>query len=244
MRMRLLAVAVAVVLPLVTGCATRGDIRDLQSDLRQMQAQQERLIRELQRQNDMILDSLQIQSIRLRGDFSNQMVQIERQLVQIQELTGQGQQRLAELRQTLQTREEALRNVQATADVFDAGDPDELLDGAVAAQQRGSLSTARAGYEEFIRGFPRHPRAPEARLHMAALLEEEDEEVRALEEYSRVLELFPDAPEAATALYRAALIERDRGNSDRARSMLNQLTAAYPGSTEATAAREELRRLR
>lgn len=241
MSRRLLAVALLV--PILGGCATKRDLRDLQAEITQMQDRQERLLRELQRQNAAGLDSIQMQNIRLRGDFTNHLVQIERQLVQIQELTGQGQQRLAELRQTLQSREEALRRAQ---DPFtaNAGDPEELFSSAESALERGSLATARAGFEEFVRAFPEHPLTAEARLQLGTVLAQDGQTQQALEEFSRILELHPNSPAAASALYRAALVERDRGNADRARSMLNQLTAAYPTSPEAAEARDELRRLR
>jgi TolA-binding protein len=243
--MRLRLFAVALLLAVLGGCATKRDLRDLTVEINQLQARQESLLRQLERQNAAILDSLNAQDVRLRGTLANQLVQIERQLVQIQELTGQGQQQLAQMRQQLQVREEALRQAPPTTGPgADVGDPDELFTTARAAFQRGSLSTARAGFAEFVQAFPQDPRAPEARLHLATILQEEGEAIRALEEYSRILELHPNAPEAASALFRAALIEVDRGNRDRARSMLNQLTAAYPRSPEAELAREELRGLR
>jgi TolA-binding protein len=243
MSIRLLPLVLIV--SLAAGCATKGDLRDLQADIAQSQAAQERLIREVLRQNAAILDSLHTQDVRMRGDFTNQLVQLERHMVQIQELTGQGQQQLAQVRETLRAREEALRNAEAAiARPTPSGDPDELLGSALAAMARGSRSTARAGLEEFVEGFPQHPRAPEARLALAGLLYDEGQVVPALEEYSRILELHPDSPQAASALFRAALIESERGNNTRARSLLNQLTAAYPGSQEAGLAREELRRLR
>lgn len=225
------------------GCATKRDLNDLQAEVGRMQATQERLLNEILRQNEAVMDSLVAQDVRLRGDFSNQLVQIERQLVQIQELTGQGQQRLAELRQTLSSREEALRRMEAAQAGGDlaAGDPDDLFLSAQGALERGSMATARAGFEEFLRAFPEHPLAAEAGIGLGTILEEDGEQDAAFEQYSRVLERHPDAPEAATALFRAALIELDRGNEDRARTMLNQLTAAYPGSEEAAEARQILR---
>ncbi|HUE96855.1 MAG TPA: tetratricopeptide repeat protein [Longimicrobiaceae bacterium] len=243
MKKRLLAVALLI--PLVAGCAMKRDVRDLQAEIGDLRTSQERLLREIQRQNAAILDTLTMRDTRLRGDFLNQLVQIERQLVQVQELTGQGQQRLAELRETLQQREEALRRVAVdTEPPPGAGDPTELFDMAQAAFERGSMSTARAGFEEFIRSFPQDARTPSARLGLASIFVDAGAEQDALSEYGRILELHPNAPEAASALFRVALIEADRGNGDRARSMLNQLTAAYPSSPEASEAREQLRRMR
>jgi tol-pal system protein YbgF len=243
MRGRLLAVALLV--PLAGGCAMKSDIRELQADVAQMQAAQQRLLLEIQRQNAVLMDSLSSQNVRLRGDFTNQLVQIERQLVQVQELTGQGQQQLAQMRETLRAREEALRQVEAELNSpAAAGDPLELFATAEGALQRGSLATARAGFEEFTLAFPQHEHAPAARLYLGAMLANEGQHQQALEQYSRILELHPNSPEAPSALFRAAIIERERGNADRARSMLNQLTAAYPRSPEAVDAREELRRMR
>ena len=246
---------VALLLPTLGACATKRDLQDLQAEIGEMRVAQERLLRELQqdiqRQNATILDSLQVQDIRLRGDVTNQLIGLERQIVQVQELTGAQQQRLGELREAIDAREqEAARReaaalaVASSAAATTAGDPEELYASAQAALERGSTSTARAGFEEFVQAFPQHPRAATARLNVAALLEDEGDEDAAVEEYERVVELHPDAPEAATALLGAALLHREEGNVERARSMLNQLTAAYPRSPEATAARDELRRMR
>jgi len=242
MRKRLLAVAVS--LPLLAGCATKRDLQDLQAEISQMQAAQERLLREVMSQNQTLLDSMSVQDIRLRGNIANQLLQIDRQLVQIQELTGQGQQGLADLRERLRLNEEAQRRAQASLETPEAGDADELFESAEGALQRGSLSTARAAFVEFVGAFPQHERTPEARLYLANILNEEGATDEALEEYLRILELHPDAPEAASALFRAALIERGQGNVERARTYLNQLTAAYPTSPEAGVARTELNRMR
>ena len=243
MSKRLLAVALLV--PMLGGCAMKRDVQDLQAQIADLRGSQERLLREIQRQNTALLDTLTVRDTRMRGDLLNQLVEIQRHLVQIQELTGQGQQGLAELREALQQREEALRRAVVSAEPSTAaGDPAELFAMAEAAFERGSMSTAQAGFEEFVSAFPNDARTPAARLNLGAILAQDDDEDGALEQYSRILELHPNAPEAASALFRAALIEADRGNEDRARSMLNQLTAAYPTSPEAGEAREQLRRMR
>jgi tol-pal system protein YbgF len=197
----------------------------------------------------MLLDSVSIHDARLRGDLMNRLVQLERQLVQIQELSGQGQQALATLRQVVRLRDEEARRALAAANdtmggagATPAGNPDELFASSRAALERGSYSTARAGFEEFVRSFPQHARAAEAQLAVGETYEKSKEPAKALEAYERVLELFPDAAQAPTALYRSAGIERERDNDDRARSMLNQIVSAYPNSPEATKARADLKR--
>lgn len=237
---RLLVFAVAA--GVLSGCATKRDLRDLGTEIDSLRMSQEAMMRDLQRQNAAILDSLSVKDVRLRGDLSNQLVQIERQLIQIMELTGQGQQALAEFRESLRAREAAIRTQPSMEPGGDAGDPNELFATSQDALQRGSYTTARAGFEEFVRAFSQHPRAPEAQLFVGEAYERAEDVENAFQAYGRVLELYPNSTSAPTALYRAALIEFQRDSDDRARAMLNQIIAAYPRSPEATLARERLRR--
>jgi tol-pal system protein YbgF len=237
--------ALALLAPVLGGCATKRDLRDLRTEIDSLRMSQEAMSRDLQRQNATILDTLAAQDVRLRGDLGNQLVQIERQLIQIMELTGQGQQALAEFRRSLRTREEAIRAQQEPmAGQPDVGEPNELFATAQDALQRGSYRTAREAFEEFVRAFPQHPRASEAQLRVGEALVGANEPQRAFDAYGRVLELYPNSEHAPTALYRAALIELERKNDARARAMLNQVVAAYPNSPEAALARERLNRRR
>jgi tol-pal system protein YbgF len=253
MQRRLLVLALA--LPVLGGCATKRDLRDLGNEIEAMRAQQAQAMKELQQQNAAILDSMRIHDIRLRGDLSTQLVQVQRQLVQIQELTGQGQQTLAGLRQQLKDQEAALRAAMtaSTAQPSDsggvpaagavAGSPDDLLATARGAMQRGSYSTARLAYQEYIRSYPQNPKAAQAQLGIGETYEKSGDEAKALEAYQQVLQLYPNAAEAPTALFRAAMIEVERDRTRSARTLLNQLVTAYPDSPEAPEARAELKKL-
>jgi tol-pal system protein YbgF len=249
MRARLL-LPVLLLFPVLGGCATKRDIRDLSTEVEAMRSSQEASMQalraEVQRANAMLMDSVSLHDARLRGDLMNRLVQLERQLVQIQELSGQSQQGLSTLRQELRQRDEEARR--ALAEVTDSSggvsvsgaDPDELLASSKAALQRGSYASARAGFEEFVRSFPQNPRAAEAQLAIGETYEKAKDTAKALDAYQRVLELYPDSPRAPTALYRSANLEKGRGNDDRARSMLNQIVVAYPKSPEATQAKADL----
>ncbi len=241
MRARLLASLA--LCALVAGCATKRDLRDLRLEVDALRTSQETLLREIQRQNAMILDSVTAQNTRMRGDLTNHLVQMERQLVQIQELTGQGQRRLTELREQMRAREEMAASGGGFGSPPPAASPDELYNTSLATLRRGSHATARAGFEEFLRAYPQHALAPEAQFHIAESYQESQDLPHALEAYGRVLERYPQSPRAPTALYRAGLIEVERGNRDTARTMFNQLVTAYPRSPEAPQAREQIQRL-
>jgi len=95
-------------------CATRSDVRVLQNDLRvmRMESMQSDSARRLQL--DAVIaalgrtqDSLRLmhaQVVKFQGDSRGEMYALGQQLIQIQELTGQSQRRLQELRGSLEQR--------------------------------------------------------------------------------------------------------------------------------------------
>ncbi len=233
-------IALLILGPLITGCVTRRNLTDLQAEI---QIGQEEMLRELRAQHDRMLDSLSRQEVQTRGDLANRILQLERQLVQIQELTGQSQQRLADLRQQVDERARAAAAADTSGSPAAAGDPQELFDTSLAALRRGSQAAARAGFGEFLRSFPDHALASDAQFHLGDSYEESGDTERALQAYARVVQAYAGSARAPAALHRAALLEIERGNRDTARTLLNQLLRAYPRSPEAEPARERLRSL-
>ncbi len=239
MHLRLLAASL-LLLPLLAGCATKRDLRDLRTEMEAMRESQAEMLREVQRQNVAIMDSINDQGTRLRGDFSNQLVGIERQLVQIQELTGQGQQRLSELREQLRSREQVAASAAVAGPSASTAPPEDLFNASLAALRRGSMATARTGFEEFLRNYAQHPLAAEAQFHIGETYGEANEADRALAAFARVIELYPASARAPTALLRSGQIEVARGDRDAARTSFTRIVAAYPNSPEAPLATEQI----
>ncbi|HEX2090939.1 MAG TPA: tol-pal system protein YbgF [Longimicrobiaceae bacterium] len=245
--------AALLLLPLLGGCATKRDLRDLRTEIQVMREAQDSALREIQRQNREMLDSLASQELRTRGDLANRLLQIERQVVQVQELTGQGQQRLNELREQLNARQQELaRQAEAqaatnpdTAGGASSDNPgaDELFNTSMASMRRRSFQTARAGFQEFLRLYPRHRLAPDALFYVAETYNETGDDEQALQAYARVVQLHPTSPRAPTALYRAGLIEVERGNRTQARALFDRVVRSYAQSPEAVLARDQIRRL-
>ncbi|HET6228934.1 MAG TPA: tol-pal system protein YbgF [Longimicrobiaceae bacterium] len=259
--MRARAILSLVVLPTLGGClATQSDVRLVRGELvsmQQRQASTDSLIRSLQRQMSVTLDSLSSQGVRSRGDLANRLLQMERQLVQIQELTGQGQAQVVQLRAQLDRQTQELARQQAAAadssggsapqpgssSSAASGTPEEIYNAALGAYRRGSFATARAGFEEMLRTSPQNRLAPDAQYYVGETYAQTRDPGRALDAFDRVTELYPTAPKAATALFRAAQIELARGNRAEARARFNEVVRAYPRAPEATQARQELARL-
>ncbi|HYW10353.1 MAG TPA: tetratricopeptide repeat protein, partial [Longimicrobium sp.] len=125
----------------------------------------------------------------------------------------------------------------------EAGDPDELYEAAQAALRRGSVGTARAGFEEFIRANPQHRLAADAQYNIGQSYEQGRDPAGALAAYGRVVELYPTSGRAAAALLRMGRLELGRGNRTAARTHLNAIVQRFPRAPEATEARTELQRL-
>lgn len=244
MRRALLAL---VLLPALPAClATRTDVEALQAQVDGLRASQEQMLRELRQQNALLLDSLSRQGTRTRGDIANRLLQMERQMVQIQELTGQSQQSVAQLRQQLQERARELDRAEATPDAppaADASEAQEVYDTALAAFERNSFSTAREGFEEFLRVAPRHRLAADAQFYVGETYAQSGQADRAVQAFTRVVELHPTSPRASAALFRTGQVELGRNRRDEARARFNQLVRAYPDAPDARRARQELQRM-
>jgi tol-pal system protein YbgF len=238
--------------PFLGACvATKQDIQELRLDMAAQRAHQDSLFRALVGRTEAMLDSLSDQNVRLRGDFSNRLLAIERQLVQIQELSGANQAQLNDLRRQIDERaaEERRRQQEAADAAADAaenggaGDAGELYEAAQAALRRGSVGTARAGFEEFLRTSPQHRLAPEAQYNIGQSYEQGRDPANAITAYARVVELYPTSARAPAALLRIGRLELGRGNRTEARTRFNAIVQRYPRAPEATEARTELQRL-
>jgi len=237
---------VAVLTPLLVGCATKRDLQELRAEVSEVREAQERKAAEAQVRDREILAAIEANDRRLRGDLSNQFLELERQLVQIQELTGQGQQRISELRQQLAERGGATLAPRAGVPGAgpggrgENGSAEELFETSLTTLRRGSLATARAGFQDLLETYPDHHLAADAQFYIAESYAEAGDAERALEAYARVVDDYPDSPRIPTAFYRAGLIELELGNRADAEALFRQVVSGYPDSPEATLAADRL----
>ncbi len=246
---RLLALCLVVLT--LGGCATKRDLRELRAEMVALQLRQDSLFEVVQRQNDLLMDSISGNReivLNARGDLARQLLAMEDQLVQIQELTGQSQRRINELRQQMESRAGQIEQPGATPGTSPAtppssgNDPEQLYQLGRQQLERGNARTARQAFEMLISGHGNHRLAPDAQFGIAESWVQEDP-ARALREFERVQELFPSSSRAPAALYRAGVIARDRNDNARAREYFQRVVRGYPGSDEARAASEALGRL-
>lgn len=257
MRARGLAPFVALAL---AGClASKSDVALLQSDLRTMRdasaqadaaqrAHIDQVLAQITRTNDSVR-MLSARLAKLQGDVQNDHYEMNRQILQIQELSGQSQRRLQELRASLEE-----RSSQQAAPVAVPGDttrpapagpgPAQLFQNSLEQLRRGSSTVARSGFEELLRSYPNSEDVPEAMVYIGETYARERNQVAADSVYALVIKQYPTSPRAATALYKRALSMKAAGQTAAAKVAFERIVRDFPRSDEAALAREQLRNIR
>lgn len=252
------ALALLAAVLFASGCATKGDIRDMQNAMRAMSAGQDSVLRQLYREQALTQDTLRTQTSRLfeiRGDLSVQIQRILDELATLRELTGQNQRTLSSVRDQL----DALRRTGLAAPATAAGGADSpgLLPGpaqptgsaeaaynaAVEQFNRGSLTAARLTFERFLQEYPNSRLAADAHFYLADILVQHGDLPAALEAFEVIPRRFPQAAKVPDALYRIGLLHLEQGDRDQARRYLERVVNTYPDSTVAQLASERLRSL-
>jgi TolA-binding protein len=244
------------------GCATKGAVRRVETEVAIFRAQQARAdsarAAELGRiiaLQQRILDSLHAsrEAVRqFRGETTQELLSIQQQLVTVQELAGQSTRRLSELRRDLDNRSEQLAAQDTTPPVTPADSaaraappvptPDQLYQSARAEALRGSWGTARAALQEFVRIYPTHGQMPDVVYALAETFEIERPD-SAAHYYGQVAERYAASARAPAALYKLGLMAERRQDRAAARAHYQRLIQQYPRSSEADLARPRLAQL-
>ncbi len=255
----------AAVVLLLAGCASKGDLRRIEDQLvlsrqeaaRRDTASASRLneILTLQRRlsdslgqatRTVVALSAQLQGF--RGDVSNDLYNVQQQLVQVQALTGQSQQRLTELRTQLDARSEQISAAKpepsAPGDSTRPSGPsaDQIYEASLSQLRKGSPGTARMGFLQFVRSYGQDPRLPDALYFIGESYATESPD-SAAGYYGQVVSGFPRSARAATSLYKLGLVAERRKDVEGAKGFYQRVTKEYPSSDEAALARDRLKSL-
>lgn len=216
----------------------------------------------------LVRDSLGMVSghvVKMQGDMRGDLHDVNEQLLQIQQLTGQSQNRLQELRASIEQRNqdmgEGAAPPQTTAGAKGATaaattspapgapgsnepGPNQLYQLGMEQLQRGSPATAVQAFQKLLQDYPTADISPEAQFYLGEAYRAQGNGAAADSAYAMVIQKYPKSPHAPTALYKRALYLEQQGNATAARALLNQLISTYPQSDEAALARDHLRELK
>ena len=253
----------------LSGCfATQSDVQVLQSDLRLVRSenaradslrrvQLDRVLASLGALNDSVhvvsdsMTKLSNRMFRFRSDMSTSMTSVEQQLLQIQELTGQSQRRLQDLRASMENRQEAQQSPttgETPAGTPAASDatpgPSQLFQAARGQMVQGSNSAARSAFQDLLSKYPQSDLAPEAQLSIARTYEAEGDTASADSAYAFTATKYPKSTSAATAIYKRGVLAQKGGKTNEARKLFQTVIKKYPNSDEASLARDLLSSLK
>src|SRR6195256_3619795 len=109
--------ALVLTLGLVAGCALKGDVRKVELQAQALRADLAKSDAARAAERDTILAAVRLLQqalatqqaylVQMRGDLRTELLSVQQQLVAVQELTGQSQQRLTELRSRIEARGQA-----------------------------------------------------------------------------------------------------------------------------------------
>ena len=252
---------VAATLLFASGCATKGDIRDLQDEVAGQAVLQQTRLRELSTDIRALQDSLQAQSaiqseivVDTQGGIARELRDMQTQLSQLFQLTGQIQRSVASILERLQAESGRVTVSPRRADPDSlgaligrgGGNPAaaDMWDQAVRQFNSGEYNTARMVFSRLLAEYPGDALASRAQFYLGQILEEENRLDEAIEAFLRVGQLHPLSDENPVALYRIALIYVRQEDVETAVSYLERVVNSYPNSDAAGLAQDELERIR
>ncbi|MEA2762996.1 MAG: hypothetical protein QOD47_2280 [Gemmatimonadaceae bacterium] len=251
----------ALLVPLVCGScffATKQDIDRLQADINGTRVsssaadsvQRAQLI-EVSRSVRTLNDSISALSRRMaamRTASESDMTAMRENISQLQDLSGQSEQRLRDMRATLEEKRQQQESAAAAPDSTGAPatgpGPLQLLQAGRDQLLKGGNSSARAAFNELITKYPTSEYVPEAMFYTAQAYAAERNLTAADAEYSSLIAKYPSSPRVPTAMYKRAMQMQSAKRNAEAKKLYQDIIKRFPRSDEAALADERLQSMR
>jgi tol-pal system protein YbgF len=229
---------------LLAGCVSPRDIRTLQAQLDDVQTQQERLSRDIDR-----LDSLATEDA---GDTRQMVVDIKHSVSDLDEQLTQVNARLDDMDQRLASSggSDGLPQVivpaagaaalGAAAVSSNADAARDLYQQAFDALKREDHQAAIAGFRSFLTQAPDAPEAASAVFWIGESFYAQGEYDSALTQFQSVLDQYPKSAKVPAALFKSGNIYDERGDKAGAYPYYRRLKEEFPQSLEYQQLRRQL----
>lgn len=132
---------------------------------------------------------------------------------------------------------------EAEAERAPAGDPRAQYRRYYAALRAGNHAFAITGFRNFIKRFPHHDFADNARYWLAEAFYDKRDYETALAEFNRVVQDYPQGNKVPDALLKIGFCHLALGDDAKARSALMRVIETFPNSKPAALATQRLDRL-
>jgi len=273
MRMLSAARCLGIVLLLgVAGCATEGDFRSFQAEVRRELAQQDQQIRDLRRR----VEELQAERSRGSKQLADQMAEmgaLQREVAslrgQVDSMSQRGaggdevRRTQAQMRQELEALRRAVEQLGGVVGgVPPAGGPvgpagpgpqvtpplpvekaEELYKGAMVRFEEGDIPKAREGFQTVLSRFPDSNLADNAQFWVGECYFREGNFKQAILEYEKVISQYPKSAKVPAALFKQGMAFEKLGDLESARYLYSKVSKEYPESEQARMAEVRLRNI-
>ena len=121
---------------------------------------------------------------------------------------------------------------------------DELYNRAKQSFDKGEYETARRGFQDLLEKYPKSKSADNAQFWIAEIYYREKWYEKAILEYQKVIENYPQGNKIPAALLKQGFAFLNIGDETNARLILRELMNKYPESNEAKVAGKKLNELK
>jgi len=248
--------------------AANKDIVELQTQVQQLQQQMTAMTRSfdermgvmknlLEQNTDAAnkvsaaIGELQASVNKQQQDRSNQVDQISGQIQALNDTMDELKVRLAKLSkqfEDMQAQQQSMAAQQAQAQqqaqaIAQAPPPDVLYNNALRDYNGGKNDLAVQEFGDYIKFYPNTDLAGNSFFYLAEIQYKAGDYAKAVASYDLVLQNFPSGNKAAAAQLKKGFALLELGKEDEGAQELKHVIQRYPRTTEATQARERLRKL-
>ncbi len=251
----LLVVPLAGLVLVSAGCATKQDVMRVDENVNRIRNDQMLLKGRIAR-IDSLLSSRVEQDNQLRVDIETSLTELNTQLTQLQNQLSDMQQLIYSLSQrvsesggviqppvTVRTPSDTGDTTPATADSTELAstvDCRRLWDNAFKDMYRGQYELAITGFTDYLKFCPRGDLSDNSQLWIAEAYYEMNEHDKAITEYQKLLDEYPDSEKRATAYFKLGRTYEKLGDTAKAMEYFVVLKDEFPGSVEFDQVRDKV----
>ena len=241
---------------LAGGCASRREIVQFQQELDMIenqlvaiQSQNAALSRDVENLSKSI-ETLREETRRTRADVISELTAFREQTIYLRNQLNDTGSRMSRLMQNVEgqpagvTAQDSLRSTQTDSGKSGSGasavQPKTLYDAAYVDLSRQNYDLALAGFQEYLRVFPKSELADNARYWIGEIYYVRNDYSKALQEFLRVETDYPDGTKVPAALLKAGYCLQELRKPEEAKRLYQKIRQKYPQTQEAELAGEKL----
>lgn len=122
-------------------------------------------------------------------------------------------------------------------------DPREIFRAANEDYVRGRYDLAILGFRDYLKRYPNTELASRSQYWIGECYLGQQNYAQAVEEFQKLLDIYPQSPKVPSALYKQSLAYLELGREDKALRALETISSQFPTTTEAGHAAERLKTL-